>query len=1262
MAGWFVTSNDIKVWTAIDKRRAEEILPLLVKKLILASSKPKEINFPSGDAVTTGGWDGILEVEEGNEFIPAGKSGWELSTNSVVKSKADADYQKRTQSPESLVPRESTFVFVTSRPWTRRDTWVMAKKATGEWKDVKGINADTLESWLEVCPSVHRWFASLLGKRSGELWDMEQAWGALSNTTELPLTTELFLTSREEQAKQLIDGLAGEGSVLRVKALSEHEAYGFILASLKSIDELSARAIIVKNQATWDQLMDFKNSLVLIPFGFKPSNIGNAVSNGHKVILALDNRDSASSDIQLERLSRQGRIASIQSLGLSEDQAEKVYSDTKGYFEPILRHSLLKPIDRPRPSWADSSNTNTLFAAWFAAEWDTANGADKEVMSTLSGMNYQEFETQVFEITKDPDSPLRLVGNVWQVISKMDMWLLIAPHLRKTHLERLGSIIIQALSDPDPAFDLPANERYLAGVKGAKPVYSRHVKSGLADSLALLSTYGDGYADQCGVVKPSDMVRYWVAQIFADNVEAKKWYSLGHSLQSIAEAAPGEFLGALEKSMQGDLPPIAQLFEAEGNGIFSGCPHADLLWSIELISWNTEYLARTALCLARLSEIDLGGMWSNRPFGSLVDIFLGWINNTRATHEQRLQIIEKVLLPNHPDITWKLMVSLLMDNSRFTSGVNKPEYRDWAEDVEEAATTKHFHEYIRAIVDLLLKEVGQNLGTRLPDLIANFNSYTDEQLKTVVEHMLGINPGDLQDVDREKIVTELRRQISRHRKFPNADWAWPKELIDKLEVVYHNFEFEDAIKKNVYLFDTTLPDLIQPIEHGKNDWREEEKHIFDNRIQAVEEVLKTKGFEGIKDLALKCSNPELVGLVVSQSSFSEKAVPYVQDWLGSERNLNLVAQCYISVRSANDWGWATKLFNKNKDWNESKKAGFLLSLPTCTKTFDLVENQEQPVQHLYWSDMNRYFLPSEDRNKSTYVASKLLEHNRPLAAIDAIGQLLMDKNGTKELDCELIATILMRIATNPSDIKRISIHTVQYDIITAIECIQDRAELPIERIAQIEFLYLSIFHERIKPRYLNEIVINDPSFFVQLVKWLFKRRDGVTENKDTEPEELRKQRAETALELLRTISVLPGTTGAAIDQEKLSIWVDQARELLSEAGRREIGDNQIGEYLARCTEGTDGIWPHEAVRNVIETVRSTDFERGVAISRFNSRGIVSRAPYEGGRQERELSDRYRENAQKLELTYPRTAGILRELANDYDRLAQGEDRRAELQE
>jgi hypothetical protein len=121
MSGWFVTANDIKEWTATNKRRAEEVLPLLVKRLVLASCKPKSVDFPTGDAVAVGGWDGILDVEEGNEFIPKGKSGWELGTNSNVIKKADSDYNKRTKNPDPLVLDESTFVFVTSRLWTKRD-------------------------------------------------------------------------------------------------------------------------------------------------------------------------------------------------------------------------------------------------------------------------------------------------------------------------------------------------------------------------------------------------------------------------------------------------------------------------------------------------------------------------------------------------------------------------------------------------------------------------------------------------------------------------------------------------------------------------------------------------------------------------------------------------------------------------------------------------------------------------------------------------------------------------------------------------------------------------------------------------------------------------------------------------------------------------------------------------------------------------------------------------------------------------------------
>lgn len=94
-SGWFITSSDIKKWTETNKRRAEELLPTLISKLIHASCKPKHLHFPCGDSVSMSGFDGTLEVEEGNEFIPSGKSVWEFGTNSNIKTKADSDYQKR---------------------------------------------------------------------------------------------------------------------------------------------------------------------------------------------------------------------------------------------------------------------------------------------------------------------------------------------------------------------------------------------------------------------------------------------------------------------------------------------------------------------------------------------------------------------------------------------------------------------------------------------------------------------------------------------------------------------------------------------------------------------------------------------------------------------------------------------------------------------------------------------------------------------------------------------------------------------------------------------------------------------------------------------------------------------------------------------------------------------------------------------------------------------------------------------------------------
>jgi hypothetical protein len=88
---------------------------------------------------------------------------------------------------------------------------------------------------------------------------------------------------------------------------------------------------------------------------------------------------------------------------------------------------------------------------------------------------------------------------------------------------------------------------------------------------------------------------------------------------------------------------------------------------------------------------------------------------------------------------------------------------------------------------------------------------------------------------------------------------------------------------------------------------------------------------------------------------------------------------------------------------------------------------------------------------------------------------------------------------------------------------------------------------------------------------------------------------------------LPGVRDdGTIDEERLRSWVRDARLALAESDRADIGDEEIGRVLAASHSGTDGIWPAEPVRSIIETIGSPSVEAGMHIGRLNDRGGTSR--------------------------------------------------------
>jgi len=123
--------------------------------------------------------------------------------------------------------------------------------------------------------------------------------------------------------------------------------------------------------------------------------------------------------------------------------------------------------------------------------------------------------------------------------------------------------------------------------------------------------------------------------------------------------------------------------------------------------------------------------------------------------------------------------------------------------------------------------------------------------------------------------------------------------------------------------------------------------------------------------------------------------------------------------------------------------------------------------------------------------------------------------------------------------------------------------------------------------------------------------------------------------------------------------VHRAREKLKTLDREKIGDQQIGELLAHApSDAGDDVWPHRAVRRVIEDVASHALEVGIEMGRINQRGVFSKSAYEGGAQERDLATKAATAAAAV-AAWPRTAQLLKRISENWTRQAVSEDHRME---
>lgn len=116
--------------------------------------------------------------------------------------------------------------------------------------------------------------------------------------------------------------------------------------------------------------------------------------------------------------------------------------------------------------------------------------------------------------------------------------------------------------------------------------------------------------------------------------------------------------------------------------------------------------------------------------------------------------------------------------------------------------------------------------------------------------------------------------------------------------------------------------------------------------------------------------------------------------------------------------------------------------------------------------------------------------------------------------------------------------------------------------------------------------------------------------------------------LLEAIERIPGHNEIGeLKADHLAKWITSVRHSCAELGRADIADTYIGGLLSHAPVGQDGVWPCEPVRDVMEDIQSESLMSGAHRGVYNSRGVHPRG--EGGNQERQLAEKYRNRAKRF---------------------------------
>lgn len=1250
-----INSTDLKHWA--DTLECKSLLPLLIRKLILAGIKIeniKKIDFPFGDDVQVGGYDGDLETEEGNLYVPEGNSVWEFGVTEKKKKKADEDYEKRTKDPLGKIQNETSYINVTLKKYTKKSQWASSKKAEEVWADVRFYDAVDIEHWLELAPSVEIWLAEHLGKPVSGVQCADEYWIQWSTKGNLKFPEGLLVEDRKKQKDDLIQALTNDEGVLKfVKSNTSEESLAFILASIQSLednlkDSVHTKSLIVENQDSFRKLAQSKNQLILVPkFLISELDTNNAVTKGHKVIIPVSNSYSSDKDnvINLSIVDQEVFVQNLVKMGIDSEQA-RLFAKNTGRDISVLRRSL--DFSSKQPLWMENEVITSFIPFLFISRFDSNTDGDKEIVSRITGNDFDEYVKYLKRILHKEGTPVYNIGSKWRLISHADSWVYLAKYVTENDLKNFEEVAKLVLTETNPKYGLDPEKRYMASFYNARPKYSYYLKKGICETLIVLSALAENY-DFSALTKPKLFVDGIVRHIL-NLADTNALRSLGQNLSLLAEASPEVFVNEIQIAI--DDKRIMGFFEEERGLISPSNDLPNLLWALEGIAWMPEHLTNVVRILCKLIGLQPEKLpTSNSPFSSLNSIFRIWFPQTNANMKERKQVLE-ILKKEYPDISFRLFSNLVYSNSDVAFGNHKMRWRLFSETRKVSVTNQEVYNMHDYSVDSLIElTYAGDLGKALA-LIEKLDDINWSKIDKAL--MCFDNFKNENEENKAHIYHAFRNLIGRHRTYSKADWALPEDQLSKMEKTAMQFKPKDLILAKSYLFEDHHPQFIEGVpEEIMDDYDQRDKNLGELRDAFVSEVIEKYDVKKIIELAHKVENPYNYGVALVNSKLDEKQELEIIDLLKSQDTKEKwLLSSYIGYKERSEGREnVIKMFEKIRKegtYDDTAITQILLALKIDLELFEYVDSlKNKEIEETFWKNQNWHML--SDEKSVVFAVEKYMKFKRPIAVLNTISHLRVSRKLESEFLVETLEKLDLSIENEPKHV-RLDHHFVR----DVFENLQNREGLDIDRMAQIEYKFLFLFDRLghgVIPKYLYQAIAKSPSLYMDFIKnHFFPDDDDLREQEIAKYDpQVRKKLGENAYHVLSNFNLIPGLQpDGTIIAKELNTWVDEVRKLAIENHRPMVTDRKIGELLARFPNQDKGIFFPEVICDTLERLNSKDVYFGFRMQVFNRQSFTSRPAGSGGFIERNRAEHFNSLAEEIKITHPNVAAVYRNLADGYE--------------